>query len=146
MEKSELNVHLIDEIQLFNQQINHHETHILQRYQLTLPLYKLALVVKEQPVTLNTLVTQTQTEKSTLSRQVATLVQKKWVTKTQTADKRVYLIDLTSFGLQSLTQVEQELQQIWTTVFKTWPEEEQQLLTILLGRLNRHFQSSQERN
>lgn len=77
------------------------------------------------------------TEKSTLSRQVASLVKSGWLIKDQSADKRMQFISLTVFGKESLTKIEEQLEQPWTSLFHTWSEEEKQLLSILLGRVAR---------
>ncbi|MGX7418706.1 MarR family winged helix-turn-helix transcriptional regulator [Carnobacterium gallinarum] len=142
MENREFNPTLVKEIMLFNQQISDLQLKILTTYQLTLSHFNLLLYLKEKsPLSLKQLTHLTQTEKSTLSRQVTNLMAQQWLMKEQTLDKRVYLIHLTSEGLEKLAKIDIEFNDTWKTLFSAWPEDEQQLLFILLGRINRNFKN-----
>ncbi|MGF7436481.1 MarR family winged helix-turn-helix transcriptional regulator [Lentilactobacillus senioris] len=73
---------------------------------------------------------------STLSRQLKSLVAKDMISKTAVGkDKRQLIYQVTDKGLRSNQQADQLYQELTANVFNHWTDEEQQLLKILLNRL-----------
>ncbi|MCY9806861.1 MarR family winged helix-turn-helix transcriptional regulator [Lentilactobacillus senioris] len=73
---------------------------------------------------------------STLSRQLKSLVAKDMISKTAIGkDKRQLVYQVTEKGSTANQKVEQLYQQLTVDIFNHWTDEEQQLLKILLNRL-----------
>lgn len=80
----------------------------------------------------------TQLDTSTLSRQLKNLVKKEMVTKTPTGrDKRQLVYAASKRGTQAADQINDTFNQLSGFVFDRWTEEEQNLLHILLNRLDK---------
>ncbi|WP_047999696.1 MarR family winged helix-turn-helix transcriptional regulator [Lactiplantibacillus herbarum] len=79
-----------------------------------------------------------QLDTSTLSRQLASLVKKERLDKTAIGrDRRQLVYTVTSAGADAVTAINDDYQRFETEVFEKWPQDEQNLLRILLNRLNK---------
>lgn len=76
-------------------------------------------------------------DKSTVSRQVNALVKKGYVTKTTGADKRYAYFTLSNEAETAYEEYLQAFQKLFHSSLTGWTEEEKQMLSVLLGRLNR---------
>lgn len=128
---------LLEQINIFYQELSELKKQVLKQHRINEAQLKILTELKIEALSLKKLALSLTTEKSTLSRQVASLVKSGWLIKDQSADKRMQFISLTVFGKESLTKIEEQLEQPWTSLFHTWSEEEKQLLSILLGRVAR---------
>lgn len=73
---------------------------------------------------------------STLSRQLKSLVAKEMISKTAVGkDRRQLIYQVTDKGTQAHQQASQLYQELTANIFTHWTDEEQQLLKILLNRL-----------
>ncbi|PWG00856.1 MarR family winged helix-turn-helix transcriptional regulator [Levilactobacillus bambusae] len=80
----------------------------------------------------------TSLDTSTLSRQLKGLLKKEFVTKTAVGrDKRQLIYSMTARGAEALTQVNGQFETLSDSVFDHWPEDERNLLQILLNRLDK---------
>jgi len=79
-----------------------------------------------------------QLDTSTLSRQLASLVKKERLSKTAIGrDRRQLVYTVTPAGTDAVTAINEDYQRFETEVFEKWPQDEQNLLRILLNRLNK---------
>lgn len=84
------------------------------------------------------LATAMQLDTSTLSRQLASLVKKEKLSKEAVGrDRRQLVYTITSAGLTALNAINAAYEQFEADVFDKWPQDEQNLLRILLNRLNK---------
>lgn len=84
------------------------------------------------------LATAMQLDTSTLSRQLASLVKKERLSKEAIGrDRRQLVYTVTPAGTAALTKINADYQQFEAEVFDKWPQDEQNLLRILLNRLNK---------
>ncbi|RRK10852.1 MarR family transcriptional regulator [Lactiplantibacillus garii] len=79
-----------------------------------------------------------QLDTSTLSRQLASLVKKDRLSKEAVGrDRRQLIYSVTPAGASAVEQINAAYQQYEAAVFDKWPQDEQNLLRILLNRLNK---------
>lgn len=79
-----------------------------------------------------------QLDTSTLSRQLASLVKKERLSKEAVGrDRRQLIYSVTDAGNAAVANVNAAYQQFEAAVFDKWPQDEQNLLKILLNRLNK---------
>lgn len=79
-----------------------------------------------------------QLDTSTLSRQLASLVKKAQLSKEAIGrDRRQLIYSLTAAGEEAIALINADYQRFETAVFDKWPQDEQNLLRILLNRLNK---------
>jgi DNA-binding MarR family transcriptional regulator len=79
-----------------------------------------------------------QLDTSTLSRQLASLVKKEKLSKEAVGrDRRQLVYTITPAGLTALKAINAAYEQFEADVFDKWPQDEQNLLRILLNRLNK---------
>jgi len=79
-----------------------------------------------------------QLDTSTLSRQLASLVKKEKLSKEAVGrDRRQLIYSVTPAGEQAAKTVNADYAKYTATVFDKWPQDEQNLLRILLNRLNK---------
>ena len=84
------------------------------------------------------LATAMQLDTSTLSRQLASLVKKEKLSKEAVGrDRRQLVYTITPAGLTALNAINAAYEQFEADVFDKWPQDEQNLLRILLNRLNK---------
>jgi DNA-binding MarR family transcriptional regulator len=84
------------------------------------------------------LATAMQLDTSTLSRQLASLVKKEKLSKEAVGrDRRQLVYTITPAGLTALKAINAAYEQFEADVFDKWPQDEQNLLRILLNRLNK---------
>ena len=79
-----------------------------------------------------------QLDTSTLSRQLASLVKKAKLSKEAVGrDRRQLIYSLTDAGEEAVSLINADYQRYEADVFDKWPQDEQNLLRILLNRLNK---------
>ncbi|AVK63026.1 MarR family transcriptional regulator [Lactobacillus sp. CBA3606] len=79
-----------------------------------------------------------QLDTSTLSRQLASLVKKEKLSKQAVGrDRRQLIYTMTTTGQQAVDVVATDYATYEAAVFDKWPQDEQNLLRILLNRLNK---------
>ncbi|ETY74354.1 MarR family winged helix-turn-helix transcriptional regulator [Lactiplantibacillus fabifermentans] len=79
-----------------------------------------------------------QLDTSTLSRQLASLVKKEKLTKEAVGrDRRQLIYSVTATGDNAVATVNADYERFEAAVFDKWPQDEQNLLRILLNRLNK---------
>ncbi|ALV21242.1 MAG: MarR family transcriptional regulator [Carnobacterium sp.] len=136
-----ISVHeLMGELNLFQHKYASIEQSMLKKNQLNRSAFFIMQQLIEQPLTLTELVHITSLNKSTLSRQVNDLAEKGWVTKTPEKDKRFIQLMLSKEAKQKVHTVQFEIEHQLTQVFSSWPDEEKQLLIILIRRINRKIE------
>lgn len=75
---------------------------------------------------------------STLSRQLKRLVEKDMLDKHSIGDdKRQLIYTMTEVGVESSNTVDLGFTELESTIFEKWPEDEQNLLRMLLNRLDK---------
>lgn len=76
-------------------------------------------------------------DKSTVSRQMNTLVKRGWITKTTGEDKRYAYFTLSDKAQDVYDHYQKVFSETIESTLAGWTEEEKQMLTVLLGRFNR---------
>lgn len=107
--------------------------------ELALPSSSIAImdILQDDQMTLKQMTDYSLLDKSTISRQVNQMVKKEWVKKEQGDDRRFIYFSLTEDAKERHRMYLFELNKRMTSALYSWPEEEKQLLYVLLGRLNR---------
>lgn len=86
-----------------------------------------------------------QLDTSTLSRQLASLVKKEKLSKEAVGrDRRQLIYHLTDAGEEAVRLINADYQRYEAAVFVKWPQDEQNLLRILLNRLNKSVDRTME--
>ncbi len=86
-----------------------------------------------------------QLDTSTLSRQLASLVKKEKLSKEAVGrDRRQLIYHLTDAGEEAVRLINADYQRYEAAVFDKWPQDEQNLLRILLNRLNKSVDRTME--
>lgn len=115
---------------------------ILQRLtkknQLTISEWQLLKKISAKFNTQEKLAVETDLDISTLSRQLKRLVEKEMLDKHSIGDdKRQLIYTMTEIGVESSKAVDKGFTELEATIFEKWPEDEQNLLRILLNRLDK---------
>ncbi|WP_413523977.1 MarR family winged helix-turn-helix transcriptional regulator [Carnobacterium divergens] len=116
------------------------ETNVLKKHTLTKSSLSLLNHLDSNPKTIKELSHDTNLDKSTLSRQVDTLIKKNLAMEIGHLDRRLRTVQISDYGQDLQKQIHQQLDEKWDTLFQLWSNEEKQLLMVLLGRMNRSFQ------
>lgn len=115
------------------------EKKAFKKNQLNLSSFSIMSQLVEKPLTLKELTTLFLLDKSTLSRQINKLVQQDLIIKETGSDKRVSYLSISKEANQLINAVQFEIEFYVSDLFKAWPNEEKQLLLVLLGRVNRRI-------
>lgn len=115
------------------------EKKVLKKNQLNLSSFLIMSKLAENPLTLKQLTTLFSLDKSTLSRQVNGLVQQGLIIKKAGNDKRISYLGISKEANQLINAIQFEIEFYVTDLFKAWPNEEKQLLLVLIGRVNRRI-------
>ncbi|VDG30913.1 transcription regulator [Lactobacillus plantarum JDM1] [Lactiplantibacillus mudanjiangensis] len=84
------------------------------------------------------LATEMQLDTSTLSRQLASLVKKEKLSKEAVGrDRRQLIYTVTPLGENAAAVINADYEKFEASIFDKWPQDEQNLLRILLNRLNK---------
>ncbi|MFB9770474.1 MarR family winged helix-turn-helix transcriptional regulator [Lactiplantibacillus modestisalitolerans] len=109
-----------------------------KRQGITVAEWQLLLQLQAGADTQEKLAAVMQLDTSTLSRQLANLVKKECLDKQAVGrDRRQLIYSMTATGEAALAQIGTDYQQFEAAVFDKWPQDEQNLLRILLNRLNK---------
>lgn len=104
----------------------------------TVAEWQLLIQLNTDANTQEKLATAMQLDTSTLSRQLASLVKKEKLSKEAVGrDRRQLVYTITPAGLTALNAINAAYEQFEADVFDKWPQDEQNLLRILLNRLNK---------
>lgn len=140
----EIPIHsLIERFTEFNQNYTKLEKQVFAKYKITKSGFSIMSFIKDEKITLNVLADHSDLDKSTLSRQVKNLEKKGLITKQQGTDKRFMYLSLPLESRQLILDISFELEKAYSLIFKTWPTDEEQLLLVLMGRVNRSIESFQ---
>ncbi|MHC9532656.1 MarR family winged helix-turn-helix transcriptional regulator [Dellaglioa sp. L3N] len=115
---------------------------ILQRLtkknNLTISEWQLLKKISAKFNTQEKLALETDLDISTLSRQLKRLVEKEMLDKHSIGeDKRQLIYTMTEVGVESSKAVDLGFTNLEATIFEKWPEDEQNLLRMLLNRLDK---------
>lgn len=114
-----------------------------QKNGLTLAEWQLLLKIVDGISTQERLAKLTQLNVSTLSRQLAKLLSKEFITKESKENqqgRRFFAYTSTKNGLTAVTDMKKDIAQYRDQLFSHWSEEEQNLLQILLNRLSKSME------
>jgi len=112
---------------------------ILQYYDINESAIHIFSILKKEELTLKQLTEESNLDKSTMSRQVNSLVKKDLIIKTRGQDKRYTYLKLSREALDMYKQYQKEAELAFADLLTDWSEEEKQSLSVLLLRLNRRF-------
>ncbi|WP_034550108.1 MarR family winged helix-turn-helix transcriptional regulator [Carnobacterium funditum] len=135
---------LVDQLNEFQKLYATIETKILKKNQLNPSSFYIMSQLVEQPLTLKELTAIFSLDKSTLSRQINSLVHKGLVFKESKTDKRLQYLSISKEAHQLINAVQFEIEFYVTDLFKAWPNDEKKLLLVLLGRVNRRIRLANE--
>lgn len=130
---------LVGQLNEFQQLYSTIEKKVLKNNHLNQSSFSIMSQLVEQALTLKELTALFSLDKSTLSRQINGLVQQGFIIKESGTDKRIYYLSISKEANQLVNAVRFEIEFYVTDLFKAWPNEEKQLLLVLLGRVNRRI-------
>ncbi|WP_208560162.1 MarR family winged helix-turn-helix transcriptional regulator [Marinilactibacillus kalidii] len=110
---------------------------IMSEYDLSASALNLIAILGEEKATLKAITELSQLDKSTISRQMNTLVKKELVLKTTGEDKRFAYFTLSDNAKSLYISYNETFKKQFSEILAGWTEEEKHLLSVLLGRLNR---------
>lgn len=110
---------------------------VLKEHEINRSWAKLMNIIGEEEKTLKEITEESGLDKSTISRQVNALVAKKLVNKSVGEDKRFVYFTLAQEAEQKFNEYQENVQHVVDHSLSGWTEEEKQMLSVLLGRLNR---------
>lgn len=110
---------------------------LLSDYNLSASALNLIEILGEEQATLKSITEKSQLDKSTISRQMNALVKSGLVSKTTGTDKRYAYFALSPDAKQKFQDYNFAAQKTFASILSGWTEEEKQLLSVLMGRLNR---------
>ena len=130
---------LVDQLNEFQLLYSTIEKKVLKNNHLNQSSFSIMSQLVEQALTLKELTALFSLDKSTLSRQINVLVKQGLIIKEAASDKRIYYLSISKEANQLVNAVRFEIEFYVTDLFKAWPNEEKQLLLVLLGRVNRRI-------
>ena len=130
---------LVDQLNEFQLLYSTIEKKVLKNNHLNQSSFSIMSQLVEQALTLKELTALFSLDKSTLSRQINVLVKQGLIIKEVASDKRIYYLSISKEANQLVNAVRFEIEFYVTDLFKAWPNEEKQLLLVLLGRVNRRI-------
>lgn len=98
-------------------------------------------IIQDEKMTLKEITEQSALDKSTVSRQINQMVKKEMVKRESGKDRRYAYFSLSDKAKKTYQSYLFELNKNMTAALYSWPEEEKQILFVLLGRLNRSLAS-----
>jgi DNA-binding MarR family transcriptional regulator len=111
---------------------------ITKRSKLTIAEWQLLLQIEAGYRTQEQLSDATKLDTSTLSRQLKNLVTKEMLQKTPTGrDKRQLVYSMSQAGKKAIIEIDTAFADLSTRIFDRWTDEENNLLRILLNRLDK---------
>lgn len=111
---------------------------ITKRSKLTIAEWQLLLQIEAGYRTQEQLSDATKLDTSTLSRQLKNLVTKEMLQKTPTGrDKRQLVYSMSQAGKKAIIEIDAAFADLSTRIFDRWTDEENNLLRILLNRLDK---------
>ncbi|KIS04028.1 MarR family winged helix-turn-helix transcriptional regulator [Paucilactobacillus wasatchensis] len=120
---------------------------ITKKSHLTIAEWQLLLFILADNTTQEQLAQATSLDTSTLSRQLKNLVTKEMLHKTPTGrDKRQLIYSITELGTVSVNQINEDYHHLAQQIFDRWTDEEQNLLQILLNRLDKSIARIESHN
>lgn len=114
---------------------------LTKQYRVTIAEWKLLRQIKLGVITQDAMAEAMQLDNSTLSRQLKNLTEKQFTSKTAVGkDRRQLEYALTPAGEEALSHIDTDYEALTDAVFHYWPEDEQQMMKILLNRLTRSIE------
>lgn len=114
---------------------------LTKQYRVTIAEWKLLRQIKQGVITQDAMAEAMQLDNSTLSRQLKNLTEKQFTSKTAVGkDRRQLEYALTPSGEEALVNIDTDYETLTDAVFHYWPEDEQQMMKILLKRLARSIE------
>ncbi len=118
-------------------------TKITKRYNVTIAEWKLLRQIADNVITQDGMASSLQLDTSTLSRQLKNLSAKELVSKTAVGkDRRQLEYALTTTGQQALKGINDTYDTLVDNIFHYWPNDEQEMMRIMLKRLDRSLQKA----
>jgi len=101
-------------------------------------IYLLLLSIEKfGPISIKSLADQFQLDISTMSRQTSSLEAKGFIKRASDAkDARISLFEITTIGIEQLTEVKSERRLFYTEFLKDWSDEDKTQFTELLKKFN----------
>lgn len=129
---------ILDNLSLAAKSLQTQTTRITKRYHVTIAEWRLLRQIESQVITQDAMADALQLDTSTLSRQLKNLTSKELVSKTAVGkDRRQLEYALTATGHATLQHINSDYDALIDAVFHYWPEDEQQMMKIMLNRLSR---------
>lgn len=94
-------------------------------------------IIQDDKLTLKEITEYAMLDKSTISRQVNQMVKKGLVIRESGEDRRFVYFSLSNQAKEAYRSYQSELNERMAAAFAPWPEDEKQLLYVLMGRLGR---------
>lgn len=115
---------------------------VLDYYKLTESSLVIFDILEDDEKTLKQITEASHLDKSTISRQVNSLVKKGYIHKKTGQDKRYSFFKLTDHANEVYAAYKVESERAFDDLMDSWTDDEKQKLSILLMRLNRIYQSA----
>src|SRR5699024_10076008 len=120
------------------------QNNVLKKHHVNRSAFFIMKIILDSKIRLKVLTALSSLDKSTLSRQVNALEKKKQIIKEPGKDKRYYNLSLSKETLALTNQILEELEETIGFILRGWPDEEKQLLLVLLGRVGRSMHTYEE--
>lgn len=129
---------ILEKLSLSAKSLHTQTARLTKQSHVTIAEWRLLRQIDSDVITQDSMASSLQLDTSTLSRQLKNLTTKELVSKTAVGkDRRQLEFQLTSAGKTALTNINAGYADLVDHIFHYWPEDEQQMLKIMLTRLNR---------
>lgn len=133
---------LFERLNLLNNRYSQITQKILDEQKIKLSAINLISIIGEEKLSLKEITEASELDKSTISRQINTLVKEELVLKTTGKDRRFSFFELSKNAKIIYNKYKQDFIACLEDSLKGWLEEEKQMFSVLIHRANFSFQLS----
>lgn len=132
---------ILENLSIAAKTLQNRTSKLTKQYRVTIAEWKLLRQIKQGVITQDAMAEAMQLDNSTLSRQLKNLTEKQFTSKTAVGkDRRQLEYALTPSGEEALLHIDTDYEALTDAVFHYWPDDEQQMMKILLKRLARSIE------
>lgn len=127
---------LLEKIISFDHNFSQVNKKLLDKQKINASTINLISIIGDEVMTLKQITEISGLDKSTVSRQMNTLVKEGYVTRETGEDKRFSFFQLSEEAINIYRQFTSDFVEYLDTTLSGWSEEEKQMLLVLIGRAN----------
>lgn len=136
---------LLDKIIEFNHNFSQVDKKLLSRQNLNASTINLISIIGDETMTLKQITEVSGLDKSTVSRQMNSLVKDGYVTRETGEDKRFSFFELSDDAKLLYRQFSTDFVEYLDNTLRGWSEEEKHMLSVLIGRANHSLSTTMSR-